>query len=215
MFVHIKSAKGIFARKPKDTAGGNICRKAGNCQMCLHTETSGTRIFNVAVYCVHLNTHTHTVECSRSSCRCWVAQLAAVASSISTHTAAHVIRLLIIHTHSLCCPPSSQPGITSHVSIRSHRCRFKVFLYGGGAESDWVLQTVSFCVCVCVGFVKTQSFLIRDSVFCKHSKLGDDVCFCVFAALNTGEHVLSVGTWSSWQAEMTGMIPSCRSESCS
>lgn len=49
-------------------------------------------------------------------------------------------------------------------------------------------------VCVCVGFVKTQSFLIRDSVFCKHSKQGDDVCFCVFAALNTGEHVLSVGT---------------------
>ena len=55
-----------------------------------------------------------------------------------------------------------------------------------------MLQTVSFCVCV--GFAKTQSFLVRDSVFCKHSEIGDDVCFCVFAALNTGEHVLSVGT---------------------
>lgn len=48
-------------------------------------------------------------------------------------------------------------------------------------------------VCVCVGFIKTQSFLIRDSVFCKHFEIGDDVWFCVFAALISGEHILSVG----------------------
>ena len=141
MFVHIKSAKGIFVRKPKDTAGGNICRKAGNCQMCLHTETSGTRIFNVAVYCVHLNTHTHTHTHTHS--RVLALILPVLRSSVSCCSLQHqhthcssCDQLLIIHTHSLCCPPSSHPGITSHVSILSHRCRFKVFLYRGGAESD-------------------------------------------------------------------------------
>lgn len=113
MFVHIKSAKGIFARKPKDTAGGNICMKAGNCQMCLHTETSGTRIFNVAVYCVHLNIHTHTHS------RVLALILPVLSSSVSCCSLQHQ------HTHCSSCDMAvnnshTLPLLSSFLSARYH-----------------------------------------------------------------------------------------------